>query len=130
MDPNVSVKLEALTENEMELEITGVEPGRPMVPQDNWDPNVSMGMNYDPTGATGNPGDMTAQGYSKCYFLSLFLDCVSFLEIVLSFAFRNTKYIKLISNNSSFPPITTYFPHLRRKKSGYFLSPKKNFILF
>ncbi|XP_060590049.1 zinc finger and SCAN domain-containing protein 2-like isoform X9 [Ruditapes philippinarum] len=63
MDPNVSVKLEALTENEMDLEITGVEPGRPMVPQDNWDPNVSMGMNYDPTGATGNQGDMSAQGY-------------------------------------------------------------------
>ncbi|XP_060590017.1 early growth response factor homolog 1-like isoform X5 [Ruditapes philippinarum] len=65
MDPNVSVKLEALTENEMDLEITGVEPGRPMVPQDNWDPNVSMGMNYDPTGATGNQGDMSAQGYSQ-----------------------------------------------------------------
>ncbi|XP_060589994.1 zinc finger and SCAN domain-containing protein 2-like isoform X2 [Ruditapes philippinarum] len=65
MDPNVSVKLEALTENEMDLEITGVEPGRPMVPQDNWDPNVSMGMNYDPTGATGNQGDMSAQGYNS-----------------------------------------------------------------
>ncbi|XP_045181734.2 myoneurin-like isoform X3 [Mercenaria mercenaria] len=65
MDPNVSVKLEALTENEMELEITGVEPGRPVVPQDNWDPNVSMGMNFDPTGATGNQGDLTAQGYNK-----------------------------------------------------------------
>ncbi|XP_045180271.1 MDS1 and EVI1 complex locus protein EVI1-B-like isoform X11 [Mercenaria mercenaria] len=65
MDPNVSVKLEALTENEMELEITGVEPGRPVMPQDNWDPNVSMGMNFDPTGATGNQGDMTAQGYMK-----------------------------------------------------------------
>ncbi|XP_045181740.1 Krueppel-like factor luna isoform X8 [Mercenaria mercenaria] len=67
MDPNVSVKLEALTENEMELEITGVEPGRPVVPQDNWDPNVSMGMNFDPTGATGNQGDLTAQGYSPSY---------------------------------------------------------------
>ncbi|XP_053383392.1 Krueppel-like factor luna isoform X20 [Mercenaria mercenaria] len=65
MDPNVSVKLEALTENEMELEITGVEPGRPVVPQDNWDPNVSMGMNFDPTGATGNQGDLTAQGYKS-----------------------------------------------------------------
>ncbi|XP_045180262.2 zinc finger and SCAN domain-containing protein 4-like isoform X2 [Mercenaria mercenaria] len=67
MDPNVSVKLEALTENEMELEITGVEPGRPVMPQDNWDPNVSMGMNFDPTGATGNQGDMTAQGYNASY---------------------------------------------------------------
>ncbi|XP_045180267.1 sal-like protein 1 isoform X7 [Mercenaria mercenaria] len=67
MDPNVSVKLEALTENEMELEITGVEPGRPVMPQDNWDPNVSMGMNFDPTGATGNQGDMTAQGYNASF---------------------------------------------------------------
>ncbi|XP_060590033.1 Krueppel-like factor luna isoform X7 [Ruditapes philippinarum] len=69
MDPNVSVKLEALTENEMDLEITGVEPGRPMVPQDNWDPNVSMGMNYDPTGATGNQGDMSAQGYNLSHLM-------------------------------------------------------------
>ncbi|XP_045181739.1 zinc finger and BTB domain-containing protein 24-like isoform X7 [Mercenaria mercenaria] len=72
MDPNVSVKLEALTENEMELEITGVEPGRPVVPQDNWDPNVSMGMNFDPTGATGNQGDLTAQGYRTSHSKMIF----------------------------------------------------------
>lgn len=65
IDTDVSVKLEALTENEMELEITGVEPGRPIMAQDDWDPNISMGMNFDPTGATGDPGDMSAQGYSK-----------------------------------------------------------------
>ncbi|XP_053383325.1 uncharacterized protein LOC123541529 isoform X2 [Mercenaria mercenaria] len=65
MDPNVSVKIEALTESEMELEITGVEPGRPVVPQDNWDPNVSMGMNFDPSqGAVGNQDVVTAQGYN------------------------------------------------------------------
>ncbi|XP_053383326.1 Krueppel-like factor luna isoform X3 [Mercenaria mercenaria] len=66
MDPNVSVKIEALTESEMELEITGVEPGRPVVPQDNWDPNVSMGMNFDPSqGAVGNQDVVTAQGYNN-----------------------------------------------------------------
>ncbi|XP_045181214.2 uncharacterized protein LOC123540335 isoform X4 [Mercenaria mercenaria] len=64
IDPNVSVKIEALTESEMELEITGVEPGRPVVPQDNWDPNISLGMNFDPSqGATGNQADMSGQGY-------------------------------------------------------------------
>jgi hypothetical protein len=65
IDPNVNVKLEALTESEMELEITGVEPGRPAMPQDSWDPNMSMGMNFDPTGATGSQADLAAQGYSK-----------------------------------------------------------------
>ncbi|KAL4217831.1 hypothetical protein ACF0H5_022570 [Mactra antiquata] len=63
-DPNITVKLEALTESEMELEITGVEPGRPQVPQDSWDPNVSMGMSFDPTGATGSQGDLSQQGYN------------------------------------------------------------------
>ncbi|XP_045181216.2 myoneurin-like isoform X6 [Mercenaria mercenaria] len=66
IDPNVSVKIEALTESEMELEITGVEPGRPVVPQDNWDPNISLGMNFDPSqGATGNQADMSGQGYNS-----------------------------------------------------------------
>lgn len=63
LDPNVSVKVEAITESEMELEITGVEPGRPIVPQE-WDPNVSLGMNFDPNaGAMGTSADMQ-QGYT------------------------------------------------------------------
>ncbi|XP_045181692.2 sal-like protein 4 isoform X12 [Mercenaria mercenaria] len=63
LDPNVNVKVEAITESEMELEITGVEPGRPAIPQD-WDPNISMGMNFDPnSGAMGTSADMN-QGYS------------------------------------------------------------------
>lgn len=67
IDPNVNVKVEAITESEMELEITGVEPGRPIIPPD-WDPNISLGMNFDPeTGAMGSPADMQ-QGYSKCFF--------------------------------------------------------------
>ncbi|XP_052260336.1 histone-lysine N-methyltransferase MECOM-like isoform X5 [Dreissena polymorpha] len=62
-DPDVSVKLEAISEAEMDLEITGVEPGRPMQPQD-WGANA-MGMNFDPTGATGSQADMTGQqGYN------------------------------------------------------------------
>lgn len=68
LDPNVSVKVEAITESEMELEITGVEPGRPAVPQE-WDPNLSMDMNFDPNaGAMGSSTDMQ-QGYSKCLLL-------------------------------------------------------------
>ncbi|XP_045181664.1 myoneurin-like isoform X7 [Mercenaria mercenaria] len=63
LDPNVNVKVEAITESEMELEITGVEPGRPAIPQD-WDPNISMGMNFDPnSGAMGTSADMN-QGYN------------------------------------------------------------------
>ncbi|XP_053382918.1 homeotic protein spalt-major-like isoform X14 [Mercenaria mercenaria] len=64
LDPNVNVKVEAITESEMELEITGVEPGRPAIPQD-WDPNISMGMNFDPnSGAMGTSADMN-QGYNN-----------------------------------------------------------------
>ncbi|XP_052260411.1 zinc finger and SCAN domain-containing protein 10-like isoform X12 [Dreissena polymorpha] len=63
-DPDVSVKLEAISEAEMDLEITGVEPGRPMQPQD-WGANDSVGANFDPTGATGSQADMTGQqGYN------------------------------------------------------------------
>ncbi|XP_060604781.1 spalt-like protein sem-4 isoform X6 [Ruditapes philippinarum] len=63
LDPNVNIKVEAITESEMELEITGVEPGRPSIPQD-WDPNLSLGMNFDPnSGAMGSAADMQ-QGYS------------------------------------------------------------------
>lgn len=70
LDPNVSVKLEALTESELDLEITGVEPGM-SVPQasDNW----SLDMSFDPTGATGSSGDMVSgQGPSKWNFLSFY----------------------------------------------------------
>ncbi|XP_060604832.1 sal-like protein 1 isoform X13 [Ruditapes philippinarum] len=63
LDPNVNIKVEAITESEMELEITGVEPGRPSIPQD-WDPNLSLGMNFDPnSGAMGSAADMQ-QGYN------------------------------------------------------------------
>ena len=65
MDPNVNVKVEAITESEMELEITGVELGHggqlvdPMGSQESWAQN---------SGATGSQGDMpqgSEQGYSK-----------------------------------------------------------------
>ncbi|KAL4218006.1 nucleic acid-templated transcription [Mactra antiquata] len=68
VDP-AAVKVEALTETEFELEITGVEPGmssQPM-PQDNWGQNLSGDMSFDPTlGASGSAADMSAQqGYKK-----------------------------------------------------------------
>jgi hypothetical protein len=80
IDANVSVKVEAISESDMELEITGVEPGRPL-PQDTWDPNMSMGMNFDPSqGAAGNQADMTGPGYSKwiCFELCYKNHCQSF----------------------------------------------------
>ncbi|XP_053382586.1 transcription factor YY2-like isoform X4 [Mercenaria mercenaria] len=54
-----NVKLEAISESDMELEITGVEPGRPAVPQY----DVSMGMPFDPsTSGIDSPGQ---QGYNS-----------------------------------------------------------------
>ncbi|XP_052764281.1 zinc finger protein with KRAB and SCAN domains 5-like isoform X4 [Mya arenaria] len=67
-EQDVSVKLERLTESEMdELEITGVEPGRPMPSAQDWNATMS-GMGFDPSasGATGSPGDLAAQqGYNS-----------------------------------------------------------------
>ncbi|XP_060604802.1 zinc finger protein 629-like isoform X9 [Ruditapes philippinarum] len=92
LDPNVNIKVEAITESEMELEITGVEPGRPSIPQD-WDPNLSLGMNFDPnSGAMGSAADMQ-QGYKsqhpwtvyRCTFsgCTKTLSCKAALEIHL-----------------------------------------------
>ena len=74
LDPNVSVKLEAMTESEMDLEITGVELGQapmqePMSSQD-WMSNVQNVMQ----GASGSASDMASQqSYSKCQFIFAFL---------------------------------------------------------
>ncbi len=73
MDPNVNVKVEAITESE----ITGVELG--------WAPNVQGGMGgYNSTsGASGNqgdmPGDPSEQEYSKCHFILSIFDYFPFL---------------------------------------------------
>jgi hypothetical protein len=77
-DPN-SVKVEAISESEFELEITGVEPGRPAMPPENWVPDVNMGMNFDPSqGAAGSQADMSGQqGYSKCNFLNMYILTIS-----------------------------------------------------
>ncbi|XP_052764941.1 zinc finger and BTB domain-containing protein 49-like isoform X13 [Mya arenaria] len=64
--PNVSVKLETGAGSDDGLEITGVEPGQPVIPsQQDWDPNAAMGMNFDPGAGTSSPGDSLAgqQGY-------------------------------------------------------------------
>ncbi|XP_052765281.1 zinc finger and SCAN domain-containing protein 4-like isoform X4 [Mya arenaria] len=66
-DPDINVKLEALTEEELDLEITGVEPGTAGagMSQSEWDPNASLGMDYG-QGATGSSADMQGQaGYSE-----------------------------------------------------------------
>ncbi|XP_052271179.1 uncharacterized protein LOC127871938 isoform X2 [Dreissena polymorpha] len=86
------VKLEPLTESELDLEITRVEPGQstqegeeskwdPNSSQggEDWDPSVSMEMGYNLGGATGSAEDMTGQqgyitsadGY-KCLFCGRF----------------------------------------------------------
>lgn len=58
-DPDVGVKLEAVSEEDLELEITGVEPGVTS-------PNVSMDGSYASGGATGSPADIAGQsGISK-----------------------------------------------------------------
>ena len=64
MDPNVNIKVEAVTESELDdLEITGVEPGQ-MPQSDNWMPD----MDYGPS-TSGAQGDMSGAqggaGYSK-----------------------------------------------------------------
>ncbi|XP_052271289.1 myoneurin-like isoform X8 [Dreissena polymorpha] len=63
LDTSVTLKLEELTDTDLDLEITGVEPGR--VPeQQGWDPGVSMAMNFDLPGAIGSPTEaMNKQGY-------------------------------------------------------------------
>ncbi|XP_052764935.1 zinc finger and BTB domain-containing protein 49-like isoform X8 [Mya arenaria] len=66
--PNVSVKLETGAGSDDGLEITGVEPGQPVIPsQQDWDPNAAMGMNFDPGAGTSSPGDSLAgqQGYNE-----------------------------------------------------------------
>ncbi|XP_052762831.1 zinc finger protein with KRAB and SCAN domains 1-like isoform X5 [Mya arenaria] len=57
------VKLEALTDEDLELEITGVELGSQSSGSEVWDPNVSAGMFPDLSGAVGSSGDM--QGTSQ-----------------------------------------------------------------
>ena len=60
----VNVKQEA-TDSEFDLQITGVELGMPGSSQETWAANVAMGMGFDQSGATGSPGDMSQEGFSK-----------------------------------------------------------------
>ena len=58
-----SIKIEPITENEMELEITGVEPGKSSVSADSW----SQGQLPGTSGVEGVPTEAGDQsGYSKC----------------------------------------------------------------
>ncbi|KAH3711268.1 hypothetical protein DPMN_070771 [Dreissena polymorpha] len=57
LDSGEDVKLESLEESDIDLEITGVEPGQSFGGQDLWDPSVSL--TFDPTGATGSSLDVS-----------------------------------------------------------------------
>ena len=85
MDPNVNIKVEAITESELDLEITGVEPGQ-MPQSDNWMPNVQSRMGYGPSTSTAAEGDMSegqgGAGYSKCQLSPFHLFLVFNLELV------------------------------------------------
>lgn len=74
-DADINIKLEAISENDMELEITGVEPGRPAVPQY----DVSMGMQFDPS--TSGIDSQSQQGYSgTCLVCGKFFHCAWMLK--------------------------------------------------
>ena len=71
--PIVNIKVEAITESELDLEITGVEPGQMAQPDYGLMPNVQARMGYSPSSSGGAQDDMTgesSQGYSKSMFHS------------------------------------------------------------
>ena len=73
IDPNVSVKLEAMGDDD-DLEIMGVEPGQMPQPDYGLMPNLqTMGYNPSTSGAQGGMGDQSSQGYSKSELLPLVL---------------------------------------------------------
>ena len=81
VDPNVNIKVEAFAESELDLEITGVEPGQMTQPDYGLMPNVQNRMGCNPSTSGGAQGDMTgesSQGYSKSQF-HLFLCCPVFI---------------------------------------------------
>lgn len=84
VDP--TIKLEAISESDMELEITGVEPGRPAVPQY----DVSLGMSFDPS--TSGIDSSAQQSYSKCLLLYLFYKLSPLLTIMTDDLFRRWNY--------------------------------------
>ncbi|XP_052762836.1 Krueppel homolog 1-like isoform X9 [Mya arenaria] len=69
------VKLEALTDEDLELEITGVELGSQSSGSEVWDPNVSAGMFPDLSGAVGSSGDM--QGTSQAGYTPAFQQLIT-----------------------------------------------------
>ncbi|WAR24685.1 ZN165-like protein [Mya arenaria] len=79
---DMSIKLEDIDESELdELEITGVEPGQPMPPAQDWSSNMPMGMGFDPSGgASGSQADMAAQQGYKCQLCGKVFPSYSKLE--------------------------------------------------
>ena len=74
---NVSVKVEAISESDFELEITGVEPGHMAQSEHGSMPNNQTDMDYDSV-AQGGMGDQSNQGQSKSFFFCLSLCLSSF----------------------------------------------------
>lgn len=66
LDPNVTVKNETLTDSDMDLEITGVEPGSHMAVEQQMG-SQDWAMGGLPSGTAGGSSDTAAgkQGYSK-----------------------------------------------------------------
>jgi hypothetical protein len=75
-----SIKIEPITENEMELEITGVEPGKSSASVDSWGQGQMPGTSAVGEGVPTEAGDQS--GYSKCFSsLLLTLKCHHVLHI-------------------------------------------------
>ena len=86
VDPNVNIKVEAITESDLDLEITGIEPGQMAQPDYGLMPNLQTRMGYDPSSSGGAQGDMageSSQGYSKSQFNHSVLCPVSYYAHIL-----------------------------------------------
>ena len=91
IDPNVSVKLEAVGDDD-DLEIMGVEPGQMPQPDYGLMPNLQQQMGFGPStsGAQGGMGDQSSQGYSKSRVTSLSLYVQSSYHTYMLVFFRDS----------------------------------------
>ena len=74
IDPSLDVKVEAITESEMELEITGVEPGHMTQMDDSWLSDVSSAESFNPAvSGFSSQGDTMADQLNPEYSKHMFL---------------------------------------------------------